>query len=155
MPAKNHRGGLFAGRAVRIRTTRLVSFTHRSIVAVAYEVEALEDGARIVLQSELVTNEEMPARGNDPRLAAILEAPLVSEEHQTYDGTTPRVVLVHRTRASGLRGIASAPTFPVDAPNRQLDHVLVRGPLAAVGPAEAVRLPLSDHRALVVAVEPA
>jgi len=58
-------------------------------------------------------------------------------------------------RVSGLRGIATAPTFPADVPARQLDHVLVRGPLAAVGPAEAVRLPLSDHRALVVAVEPA
>lgn len=59
------------------------------------------------------------------------------------------------TRVSGLRGIASAATFPADVPTRQLDHVLVRGPLAAVGPAEAVRLPLSDHRALAVAVEPA
>jgi endonuclease/exonuclease/phosphatase family metal-dependent hydrolase len=58
-------------------------------------------------------------------------------------------------RVGGLRGIAAAATFPADAPVRQLDHVLVRGPLAAVGPAEAVRLPLSDHRALVVAVEPA
>ena len=58
-------------------------------------------------------------------------------------------------RVSGLRGIAAAPTFPADEPTRQLDHVLVRGPLAAVGPAEALRLPLSDHRALAVAVEPA
>lgn len=58
-------------------------------------------------------------------------------------------------RAGGLRSIATAATFPADSPARQLDHVLVRGPLAAVGPAEAPRLPLSDHRALVVAVEPA
>ena len=58
-------------------------------------------------------------------------------------------------RVSGWRGIATAPTFPADAPVRQLDHVLVKGPLAAVGPAEAVRLPLSDHLALVVPVEPA
>jgi endonuclease/exonuclease/phosphatase family metal-dependent hydrolase len=57
--------------------------------------------------------------------------------------------------ARGLRAIATAPTFPADDPSRQLDHVLVRGPLAAVGPAEALRLPLSDHRALAVAVEPA
>jgi endonuclease/exonuclease/phosphatase family metal-dependent hydrolase len=57
-------------------------------------------------------------------------------------------------RVGGLRAIATAPTFPADAPTRQLDHVLVRGPLAAVGPAEAVRLPLSDHRALVVSCEP-
>jgi endonuclease/exonuclease/phosphatase family metal-dependent hydrolase len=58
-------------------------------------------------------------------------------------------------RASGLRPIASAATFPAHRPRRQLDHVLVRGGLAATGPAEAVRLPLSDHRALVVPCGPA
>jgi endonuclease/exonuclease/phosphatase family metal-dependent hydrolase len=55
-------------------------------------------------------------------------------------------------RVSGLRPIATADTFPADAPRRQLDHVLVRGPLRATGPATSVRLPLSDHRALVVPV---
>ncbi|WP_448625556.1 endonuclease/exonuclease/phosphatase family protein [Geodermatophilus sp. URMC 64] len=54
------------------------------------------------------------------------------------------------TRISGLRSIAAADTFPWDEPRRQLDHVLVRGPLRATGPATAMRLPLSDHRALVV-----
>jgi endonuclease/exonuclease/phosphatase family metal-dependent hydrolase len=59
------------------------------------------------------------------------------------------------TRLSGLRPLATAATFPVDSPRRQLDHVLVRGNLRATGPGEAVRLPLSDHRALVVPVAPA
>jgi endonuclease/exonuclease/phosphatase family metal-dependent hydrolase len=54
------------------------------------------------------------------------------------------------TRLTGMRSIASAATFPAHAPTRQIDHVLVRGSLRATGPAEAVRLPLSDHRALVV-----
>ncbi|TFV63378.1 endonuclease [Geodermatophilus sp. DF01-2] len=55
-------------------------------------------------------------------------------------------------RVSGMRPLASGstPTFPVDVPTRQLDHVLARGPMTATGAAEAVRLPLSDHRALVV-----
>ena len=59
-------------------------------------------------------------------------------------------------RVSGLQPLAPAttPTFPVDEPIRQLDHVLARGPIAASGPAEAVRLPLSDHRALVVTCTP-
>ncbi|MGY1636754.1 endonuclease/exonuclease/phosphatase family protein [Geodermatophilus sp. SYSU D00742] len=55
-------------------------------------------------------------------------------------------------RLSGLQPLGRAATFPVDAPTRQLDHVLARGPVVATGPAEAVRLPLSDHRALVVPV---
>jgi endonuclease/exonuclease/phosphatase family metal-dependent hydrolase len=58
-------------------------------------------------------------------------------------------------RVSGLRPIASGATFPAHRPRRQLDHVLVRGGLTATGPAEAVRLPLSDHRALVVPCGPA
>jgi endonuclease/exonuclease/phosphatase family metal-dependent hydrolase len=57
-------------------------------------------------------------------------------------------------RASGLRALATGLTFPVGTPTRQLDHVLVKGPLRATAPAEAVRLPLSDHRALVVECEP-
>jgi endonuclease/exonuclease/phosphatase (EEP) superfamily protein YafD len=59
------------------------------------------------------------------------------------------------TRVSGLRPVATAPTFPLEHPRRQLDHVLVRGGLRATGPAEALRMPLSDHRALVVPCGPA
>ena len=92
-----------AGARIKVTSVRMVSLTQRAIAAVNYTVEPVDQKLRVVLQSELVTNEEMPKRGNDPRLAAILDAPLVSEEHQTYDGTPPRVVLVHRTRASQLR----------------------------------------------------
>jgi alpha,alpha-trehalose phosphorylase len=92
-----------AGARIKVTSVRLVSLTERAIAAISYTVEPVDRKTRVVLQSELVTNEEMPRRGNDPRLAAILDAPLVSEEHQTYDGTPPRVVLVHRTRSSGLR----------------------------------------------------
>jgi endonuclease/exonuclease/phosphatase family metal-dependent hydrolase len=53
-------------------------------------------------------------------------------------------------RISGLRPIATGPTFPAQRPTRQLDHVLVRGALQPAGPATTVELPLSDHRALVV-----
>jgi endonuclease/exonuclease/phosphatase family metal-dependent hydrolase len=56
-------------------------------------------------------------------------------------------------RVSGLRSLAAGLTFPVDGPQRQLDHLLARGPVTATGPAEAVALPLSDHRALVVDVD--
>lgn len=55
-------------------------------------------------------------------------------------------------RVSGLRALAAADTFPAQEPCEQLDHVLARGPVRATGPAVAVRLPLSDHRALHVDV---
>ena len=48
-----------SGRPIRIHTTRMVSLTQRAIVAIHYEVEALET-TRVVIQSELVANEEVP-----------------------------------------------------------------------------------------------
>ncbi len=54
-------------------------------------------------------------------------------------------------RITGMRPLVTAATFPAANPRVQLDHVLVDGDLS---PAQgrAVRLPLSDHRALVVDV---
>ena len=92
-----------ANARIKMTSVRMVSLTQRAIAAIKYTVEPVDQKLRLVLQSELVTNEELPMRGKDPRLAAVLESPLVSEEHQTYDGATPRVVLVHGTRVSGLR----------------------------------------------------
>jgi endonuclease/exonuclease/phosphatase family metal-dependent hydrolase len=53
-------------------------------------------------------------------------------------------------RVSRMRPLATALTFPAQAPDRQLDHVLARGPLPAERNGWACELPLSDHRALVV-----
>ncbi len=89
-----------AGQTVEVRSTRLVSFVYRSIAAVAYEVRAVEAPVQVVLQSELVANEQLPPMTNDPRATAVLEAPLVAEQHG-YEGL--RAVLVHRTRRSELR----------------------------------------------------
>ena len=77
---------------------------------------------------------------------------------RSLEGTREPLVLMgdlnmqrkQAARTSGLTPIAAAATFPAHRPSRQLDHVLVRGPFSATGPAEAVQMPLSDHRALVV-----
>lgn len=57
-------------------------------------------------------------------------------------------------RITGYRPLAAHPTFPVDPPDRQLDHILVRGSLGAVVGSAAKDLQLSDHRALVVELAP-
>ena len=103
-----------AGLAVHIRSTRLVSFAQRSIAAILFEVEPVGDAARIGVQSELVANEPVAGSDNsvDPRAAAALEAPLISEEHYVHE---MRVTLVHRTRASGLR-VAAAIDHVIDGP---------------------------------------
>jgi alpha,alpha-trehalose phosphorylase len=101
-----------AGQGVRVRSTRLVSFVQRSVAAIQYEVEPVGAAARIVVQSQLVANEPEPERTDDPRAAAALRAPLVSEHHASGE---LHGELVHRTRASGLRAAAG------------MDHV-VAGP---------------------------
>ena len=71
----------YAGHAIQVSSVRLVSFTHRAIAAICYEVEALDVAVRVVVQSELVANEALPTQRKDPRVGAALESPLESEEH--------------------------------------------------------------------------
>ena len=53
-------------------------------------------------------------------------------------------------KITGYRPLAKHVTFPIDEPDRQLDHILIRGSLGAVTATSAPALPLSDHRALIV-----
>lgn len=52
-------------------------------------------------------------------------------------------------RITRMRALVDAATFPADSPTEQLDHVLLSGPGTATA-ARSLRLPFSDHRALVV-----
>ncbi|MBV6701401.1 glycoside hydrolase family 65 protein [Kitasatospora aureofaciens] len=112
-----------AGCTIRVRSTRLVSLTQRAIAAVEYSVEAVDGPVRIVLQSELVANEQLPGGPEgDPRGAAMLEAPLQPEAHHA-DGT--KAVLVHRTRYSGIR-VAAGMDHVIEGPEK-LDTVAEAG----------------------------
>jgi endonuclease/exonuclease/phosphatase family metal-dependent hydrolase len=51
---------------------------------------------------------------------------------------------------TGYRTLARHYTFPIEEPDRQLDHILMRGRLGHVTASSAPALPLSDHRALIV-----
>jgi alpha,alpha-trehalose phosphorylase len=106
-----------AGARVKVTSTRMVSLTQRAIAAISYTVEPVDQSMWLVLQSELVTNEELPKASKDPRVAAILEAPLVSEEYDNYDGKHPRVVLLHKTKMSGLR-MAAGMSHEVSGPKK-------------------------------------
>ncbi len=53
-------------------------------------------------------------------------------------------------RVTGFRSLVSAKTFPANRPALQLDHILLHGDLGEVAKGEAIHLPLSDHRALLV-----
>jgi endonuclease/exonuclease/phosphatase family metal-dependent hydrolase len=55
-------------------------------------------------------------------------------------------------RWSGMRPLAAAHTFPAQAPDRQLDHILTDRADLVAGVSGAPHLPISDHRPLVVEV---
>ncbi|MDQ1674044.1 MAG: alpha,alpha-trehalose phosphorylase, partial [Frankiaceae bacterium] len=103
-----------AGKRIRLKSTRLVSFTQRAIAAIEYEVEAIDNDVRLIVQSELVANEALPKQGGDPRVAAVLKDPLVAQERSVSDrGAT----LLHATRESDLL-VAAGMEHLVEGPRR-------------------------------------
>ena len=115
-----------AGRQVKLRSTRLVSLAHRSVAAIEYIVEAVDEFVRITVQSELVSNEDQPETSKDPRVAAVLDKPLEAVDHETTDN---RAVLMHRTRASGLM-MSAAMDHEIEVPGRVEVHTEARADLA-------------------------
>jgi endonuclease/exonuclease/phosphatase family metal-dependent hydrolase len=55
-------------------------------------------------------------------------------------------------RHARMRTLATVPTFPATAPDRQLDHVLTDEPAFRASGFRAPYFPISDHRALLVDV---
>ena len=91
---------------------RLVSFVHRSVAAIRYEVEPLDGETRIVVQprsSPTRTSGDVARTRAPPRS---WRRALVSESHGTHE---LRAVLVHRTRESALR-MAARMDHEVDGP---------------------------------------
>ena len=125
-----------ADRKIRVTSARLVSLVQRSVAAIEYQVEAVDEPVRLVIQSELVTNEPLPPADDDPRVAAVLAAPLRSEEHGCGGA---RVELVHSTEHSALL-VAAA-----------MDH-LVAGPASTL--VEAESFPDLGRVTVTVSLEP-
>jgi alpha,alpha-trehalose phosphorylase len=92
------------GIQIRVQSERMVSLAQRAVAAISYRVEVVNRPAVLVIQSELVTNEELPTGGDDPRAAAAMEQPLEPEECQCSGA---QAILIHRTRRSGLRMAAA------------------------------------------------
>lgn len=99
------------GRRVRVRSERLVSFTQRAVAAIHYEVEPLDGGIQLVLQSDLLANEPIESATRDPRVGAALDEPLVAEDYQAGELFA---VLIHQTRQSKLR-VAAAMNHEIEA----------------------------------------
>ena len=119
-----------AGRRVRVCSVRLVSFTQRAVAAVCYEVEPLDDRTRISVQSELLTNEQLPPGNRDPRVPAGSANPL---GHEYHNATGTAVLLVHKTKSSALRvGAAMDHHIECSAPAPTESRVFEDGGLVTV-----------------------
>jgi alpha,alpha-trehalose phosphorylase len=116
------------GRCVRVTSTRLVSLARRSIAAIEYQVEVIDDLGElyVALQSDLLANEDTHSDSDDPRAAAALDRPLQGEFSV---GRGRRAVLVHRTARSRLR-MAAGMEHDVVVPDTSTEDILANGDLA-------------------------
>jgi alpha,alpha-trehalose phosphorylase len=88
-----------AGKRVQISSTRLVSFTQRAVAAILYELRAVDSPVRVVVQSELLSNEMLPTLAGDVRGGTGEQPRLEPRFHRHQDLAS---VLVHATPQSGL-----------------------------------------------------
>jgi len=86
-----------AGKRVCVRSRRLVSFVHRYVAAIEYEVTVLDEGA--VISSELVQHDHAEEGNGDPRRRALGRRVLMPRVGEAED---LRVILGFATRNSGM-----------------------------------------------------
>src|SRR6266536_2444489 len=98
---------LASGKHVRIRSSRLVSFEHRHLVAMTYEVTMLDHAAPVAISSLVVNRQdtrpvdEIPEqRPSDPRLARVLPQRVLNA--QVTEQADSRILLGYRTTNSRM-----------------------------------------------------
>lgn len=89
-----------AGHRIRLRTVRLVSFAHRHLAAIQYELSADDVELDIVVASEIRRRQPLPMDPSDPRLAAGLVGSVLRPAGRSHGGL--RVVLAYATGNSQL-----------------------------------------------------
>jgi alpha,alpha-trehalose phosphorylase len=89
-----------SGKRVALQTRRLISYEHRHLAAISYEVTVLNAEASVDISSEMNNDEGRRLRSGDPRLHhSFKRRVLVPHLHAFRDR---RVVLGHKTERSGL-----------------------------------------------------
>jgi alpha,alpha-trehalose phosphorylase len=120
-----------AGKHVRVRTQRMVSFEHRHVVAMTYEVTMLDHPAPVAISSLVVNRQDARPSDNlpeyqppDPRLATVLPRPVLNGRAAELAGQ--RILLGYQTTNSRM-------TLGVG-----VDHVIdAASPYAVAGSADA------------------
>ena len=90
-----------AGKRVSIKSRRLVSFQHRHLAAIAYQVTVLNAAAPIVISSEMAIPQEQHKKAvGDPRQARGFQERVLFPQLSYMDGR--RIVLCHATQFSKM-----------------------------------------------------
>lgn len=89
-----------SGKQIRIRSRRLVSFEHRHVAAIDYEVTLLNAEAPIVISSELVYQQETSESDGDQRGSRSFQDRVLL--HCGEFNEDARAILHSRTRTSGM-----------------------------------------------------
>jgi len=118
----------------RVALVAVVETPHGPLTAVSTHLTFIPDWTTVQLERVVAALAELPR-------------PAVLMGDLNMAGARPALV-------TGWRSLADALTFPVAHPDRQIDHILAEGPVRAVGQARSVATGISDHRALLVDVEP-
>jgi alpha,alpha-trehalose phosphorylase len=88
------------GKRARLRTSRLVSFVHRELAAISWEL-TLDADAEVVVSSEIVSRDPLPLETTDPRLAPELARAVLRPIASNREAL--RAMLIVETERSGLR----------------------------------------------------
>ena len=89
-----------SGKQVSIKSRRLVSFEHRHVAAISYELTVLNAAAPVVISSEIEGNPGNQSSDGDPRRGRSFEAKVMIPHAGRVEGS--RIVLTHRTRTSKM-----------------------------------------------------
>ncbi len=89
-----------SGKRVSIRSRRMISFEHRHVAAIEYEVTLLDAKAPVVIASQVNSNSANQVSEGDPRLAKGFQDSVL--QPTAHFQTNNRIILVHETRNSML-----------------------------------------------------
>ncbi|WP_336490370.1 glycoside hydrolase family 65 protein [Methylobacterium nigriterrae] len=88
------------GKRLHMRTVRLVSFAHRHLAAIEFELTAEDADVEIAISSELENAQPLPSDSTDPRLAESFIGRVLHPTGTRSEGL--RAMLSYRTGSSGL-----------------------------------------------------
>ncbi len=89
-----------SGKKVAIRSRRMISFEHRHVAAIEYEVTLLDAKAPVVIVSQVNSNSTNQVGESDPRLARGFQGNVL--QPMAHFQSDNRITLVHKTRTSML-----------------------------------------------------